>query len=62
MTTRLDRELSPAELEAFGQELDALRQRTLADLGEADARYILRVRAAVRGCCWTCLLYTSRCV
>ncbi|MBA4243228.1 MAG: acyl-CoA desaturase, partial [Pseudomonas sp.] len=53
MTTRLDRELSPAELEAFGQELDALRQRTLADLGEADARYIRRVRAAVRGCCWT---------
>ncbi len=44
MNTRPDRELSPAELDAFGQELDALRQRTLADLGEADARYIRRVR------------------
>ena len=53
MTARLDRELNPAELEAFGQELDALRQRTLADLGEADARYIRRVRGVVRLCCWS---------
>ena len=53
MTARLDRELNPAELEAFGQELDALRQRTLADLGEHDARYIRRVRSAVRLCCWS---------
>src|SRR5690606_41559554 len=48
---RTDRELTPAELEAFGAELDALRERTLADLGEADARYIRRVRGAVRLCC-----------
>ena len=48
MTARLDRELNPAELEAFGQELDALRQRTLADLGEHDASYIRHVRSAVR--------------
>ncbi|HXH78198.1 acyl-CoA desaturase [Nocardioides sp.] len=32
--------LTPEELDAFGAEMDALRQRTLADLGEADADYI----------------------
>jgi fatty acid desaturase len=53
VNARLDRELSPAELEAFGVELDALRQRTLADLGAADARYIRRVRGVVRLCCWS---------
>lgn len=53
MSIRQDRELTPAELEAFGQELDALRRRTLDDLGESDARYIRRVRAAVRFCCWS---------
>ncbi|QDQ26168.1 fatty acid desaturase [Chitinimonas arctica] len=42
------RTLSPQESEAFGQELDALRNRTLADIGAADARYIRRVRASVR--------------
>jgi fatty acid desaturase len=50
---RMDKTLSASELEAFGAELDALRQRTLADLGAADARYIRRVRAAVRACCWS---------
>ena len=45
---REDRELSREEINAFGAELDALRERTLADLGEADARYIRRVRAVVR--------------
>ncbi|MDH4655229.1 fatty acid desaturase [Pseudomonas sp. JS3066] len=50
---RSDRELTPAELDAFGVELDDLRQRTLDDLGEADARYIRRIRAAVRFCCWS---------
>lgn len=50
---RFDRELTPAELDAFGAELDALRQRTLDDLGEADARYIRRIRTAVRFCCWS---------
>ncbi|MGB4073665.1 fatty acid desaturase family protein [Pseudomonas sp.] len=49
---RGDRELSTDEMNAFGNELDALRQRTLADLGEVDARYIRRIRAAVRCCCW----------
>ncbi len=50
---RNDRELTPSELDAFGAELDALRKRTLADLGEVDARYIRRVRSAVRLCCWS---------
>ena len=45
---RIDRELTTAELDAFGHELDALRQRTLADLGAADARYIRRIRAGGR--------------
>lgn len=31
------------QLDAFGAELDALRQRTLADLGQRDATYIRRV-------------------
>ena len=37
-----------AQLAAFGAELDALRERTLTDLGERDARYIRRIYAAVR--------------
>jgi fatty acid desaturase len=36
--------LSPAEVEAFGAELDDLLRRTKADLGERDVRYIRRVR------------------
>ncbi|WP_140727806.1 fatty acid desaturase family protein [Pseudomonas sp. Hp2] len=48
-----NRALSPAELQAFGDELDALRVRTLADVGARDARYIRRVAAAVR---WAGLL------
>ena len=32
--------LTPDQLEAFGEEMDALRQRILADLGEDDAAYI----------------------
>ena len=50
---RVDRELNPEELAAFGAELDALGRRTRADLGEADARYIRRIRSAVRFCCWS---------
>jgi linoleoyl-CoA desaturase len=48
-----NRVLSPAELHTFGEELDALRARTLAEVGERDARYIRRVAAAVR---WAGLL------
>lgn len=42
--------MSNEQLAAFGAELDALRERTLADLGERDARYIRRIYAAVRYC------------
>ena len=44
-TTRL----TPEQLEAFGAELDAIRQRTLAELGERDATYIRKVIRAQRG-------------
>jgi NADPH-dependent stearoyl-CoA 9-desaturase len=42
-------ELTPEQLEAFGQELDALRGRVMADLGERDAEYITKVIRAQRG-------------
>jgi len=38
-----DTTLTPDQLETFGEELDAIRQRVIADLGEADARYIRNV-------------------
>lgn len=50
MSRNRDRALSPAELHAFGDELDALRRRVEASLGARDARYIRRIVAAVR---WT---------
>lgn len=50
---RLDRELNAVELDAFAAELDSLRRSTLADLGDVDARYIRRMRAVVRLCCWS---------
>lgn len=43
-----DRKLSPAEIEAFGAELDALRARTVAKLGEEDAKYIRNIVRTVR--------------
>jgi NADPH-dependent stearoyl-CoA 9-desaturase len=46
--TSLPRALSPDELQHLGDEIDALRQRTVADLGERDARYIRKVLKAVR--------------
>jgi len=45
-----NRPLSQDELQRFGDELDALRARTVAKLGSPDARYIRRAVAAVR---WT---------
>ncbi|MEO7327346.1 MAG: acyl-CoA desaturase [Minicystis sp.] len=42
----LSKRLSPAQAEAFGAELDALRNETLADLGQRDVdhiRFVLRV-------------------
>jgi len=43
-----NRALSAEDLERFGAELDELRARTVATLGERDARYIRRVVKAVR--------------
>lgn len=50
MSKSLTRNLSPAELESFGAEIEALRARTVADLGVRDARYIRNIFKAVR---WT---------
>ena len=43
-----NRVLSTAELAQFGAELDALHARTMADVGEVDARYIRNIVKAVR--------------
>ncbi len=42
-------QLTPEQLDAFGRELDAIRERVIADLGERDAAYIRRVIKAQRG-------------
>lgn len=47
-TASLHRTLNAEEIERFGAEIDALRARTVADLGERDARYIRRIYKAVR--------------
>ena len=41
--------LTPEQLEAFGQELDAIRARVVADLGDRDADYINKVIRTQRG-------------
>jgi fatty acid desaturase len=41
--------LTPEQLESFGQELDAIRARVVADLGERDADYINKVIRTQRG-------------
>mgnify|MGYP002137778238 CR=1 FL=1 len=48
MRLSVNPQLSPEQLERFGAEIDALRARTVADLGARDARYIRAVFAAVR--------------
>ncbi|WP_447646579.1 fatty acid desaturase family protein [Nocardioides zeae] len=40
--------LTPSQLEAFGEEMDAIRQRIIASLGEEDAAYIRNVVKAQR--------------
>jgi len=45
---KADRTLSPAELEQFGAEIEAIRQKHLADVGERDAQYITKIEKAVR--------------
>lgn len=49
-TNATNRALTPDELERFGRELDAVRARTAATLGQRDADYI---RAVVAGVRWT---------
>jgi fatty acid desaturase len=49
MSTTTMPELTPEQTEAFGEELDAIRQRAVADLGERDANYIRKVIRAQRG-------------
>jgi fatty acid desaturase len=41
--------LTPEQLDAFGAELDAIRQRVIEDRGERDANYIRRVIKLQRG-------------
>jgi linoleoyl-CoA desaturase len=57
----LSRTLSPTELNQFAAELDAVRARAVADLGDKDARYIRRIVAAVRytGVAGRALLFAS---
>ena len=45
-----NRLLTPSELDAFGNELDGVRARTVATLGQRDADYIRGVAAAVSIC------------
>jgi len=48
-TTESQIPLTPEQIESFGEELDAIRQRVLADRGEGDANYIRKVIRAQRG-------------
>ncbi len=43
MSTSTIPQLTPSQLEAFGRELDAIRARVMADVGERDATYLRRV-------------------
>ncbi|MFU8926766.1 fatty acid desaturase family protein [Acinetobacter puyangensis] len=47
-TNPKNRNLSQIELDALAQELDAIKQEVVDDLGEKDAKYIRRVYATVR--------------
>lgn len=48
MITQSSKSLSPAEVDAFGRELDALRDRVRADLGARDVEHIRGVIRLVR--------------
>jgi fatty acid desaturase len=48
-TTQTVIELTPEQVESFGAELDAIRQRVIEDRGERDANYIRRVIKVQRG-------------
>jgi linoleoyl-CoA desaturase len=47
-TSNKSRTLNPAEIDAFGAELDALRQSVMDTVGEREATYIRRVQKFVR--------------
>ncbi len=47
-TASKSRTLTAAEIEAFGAEVEALKQKHLADVGEKDAQYIRNIEKAVR--------------
>ncbi|SFO86130.1 Fatty acid desaturase [Amycolatopsis arida] len=47
--TGLQDRLTPEQVEAFGRELDELRQRVVADLGQADVDYIRKLIRTQRG-------------
>src|SRR5688500_9148932 len=49
MSTTTIPELTPEQIESFGEELDAIRRRVVAALGERDAEYIRKVIRAQRG-------------
>ncbi|MCW2954151.1 MAG: hypothetical protein JWQ48_3321, partial [Conexibacter sp.] len=49
MTATSSAALTDEQLDAFGRELDAIRARVVADLGERDADYIRRIIRAQRG-------------
>jgi fatty acid desaturase len=49
MTATAIPDLTPEQIESFGEELDAIRRRAVADLGERDAAYIRKVIRAQRG-------------
>jgi NADPH-dependent stearoyl-CoA 9-desaturase len=49
MTATTPPQLTPEQLDAFGRELDAIRERVIADLGERDSAYIRRIIKAQRG-------------
>nr|WP_171522805.1 acyl-CoA desaturase [Acinetobacter lanii] len=40
--------LSPEQIEEFGRRVDEIRQNIMADIGEADAKYIYKIRNFVR--------------
>ncbi|MCG8673080.1 MAG: acyl-CoA desaturase [Pseudomonadales bacterium] len=48
-TFPIKHKLSPKQLEAFGKEMDAIREEVVNDLGERDARYIKNIIRIHRG-------------
>ena len=40
--------MTPEQADAFGRELDALKERVIADLGERDTTYIRQIIKAQR--------------